>query len=108
MSGSPRVPGRRRWLAHLCLLLGVLAVVACATTPAPVSRGVPAASDAPAANSAAASAPPAREKVRIAHVSNGATMAVIDVARQAGMFDRYGVDAELQLIPNPISVAAML
>jgi NitT/TauT family transport system substrate-binding protein len=108
MSGISRVPGRRRWLAHLCLPLGVLAVVACASTPAPVSRGVPAASDSPAANSAATSAPPAREKVRIAHVSNGATMAVIDVARQAGMFDRYGVDAELQLIPNPISVAAML
>jgi len=109
--------GQRR-LGHLGLALGLLAAVACSGAPAAGSPGAPSgaapASGAtppasPAAPSGpAAAAPPAREKVRIAHVSNGATMGVIDVARQAGMFDRYGIDAELQLIPNPISVAAML
>jgi len=41
-------------------------------------------------------------------VSNGATMAVIDVVKQSGMFDRYGVDAELTLIRSPLSVASMI
>jgi ABC-type nitrate/sulfonate/bicarbonate transport system substrate-binding protein len=107
-------------LTVLCLT----ALVGCSTAPAPAASSqaanAPRSSDpasaggppsGPAQGGQAASAPaapPAREKVRIAHVSNGATMGVIDIVKQSGMFDRYGVDAELTLIRSPLSVAALL
>jgi NitT/TauT family transport system substrate-binding protein len=49
-----------------------------------------------------------RHKVRIAYVAQTTNMGVIDLAKQTGMFERYGVDAELTLVRNPLSVAAML
>ena len=49
-----------------------------------------------------------RHKARIAYVAQTTNMGVIDLAKQTGMFERYGVDAELTLVRNPLSVAAML
>ena len=113
--------GRRYTTALTVICLAALvgcsaAPAATATSPtADTSRSggaAPAASGtgsaAPTGQTGAPSAPPAREKVRIAHVSNGATMGVIDIVKQSGMFERYGVDAELTLIRSPLSVAALL
>jgi NitT/TauT family transport system substrate-binding protein len=46
--------------------------------------------------------------VRIAHVSRNATGGVLHVARDTGLLDRYGIDADLQYINSPLSVTAML
>jgi ABC-type nitrate/sulfonate/bicarbonate transport system substrate-binding protein len=107
-------------VARLLTIICLAALVACsAASPAPPAPGAagPSAGQARSSGSAPATAAPAatqapapapKEKVRIAHVSSGATMAVIDVVKQSGMFDRYGVDAELTLIRSPLSVASMI
>jgi NitT/TauT family transport system substrate-binding protein len=69
------------------------------TTDAATARGL-------SAGGAAPGAP--RHKARIAYVAQTTNMGVIDLAKQTGMFERYGVDAELSLVRNPLSVTAML
>ncbi len=76
---------------------------------APSAAAVPPATSAAATPEAAPSAAGALPyKVRIAYVAQTTNMGVVELARQTGMFERYGVDAELSLIRNPLSVAAML
>src|SRR5215217_9426159 len=62
----------------------------------------PAAASGLSSGGAAPGAP--RHKARIAYVAQTTNMGVIDLAKQTGMFERYGVDAELTLVRNPLSV----
>src|SRR5579884_3462541 len=105
------VPGGEMWpcrggrLATLATASALL-LLACAPSPAaPTGSAGPAAATPEAAPSAAGALP---YKVRIAYVAQTTNMGVVELARQTGMFERYGVDAELSLIRNPLSVAAML
>jgi ABC-type nitrate/sulfonate/bicarbonate transport system substrate-binding protein len=115
LARRPRRSGRAARLAPITLALVLAACAPAAPAPAPTgsSPGAPAAaSPAPAGASSApppaAAAPPPKEKVRIAYVSQGATIGVIDLVKQSGMFDRYGIDADLTLIRTPLSVSAMI
>ncbi len=114
---------------QLALLATVCALVLLACAPSPAGSVDPATGErrnaasrgdtasggatdqapAPAASTAAPGAAVAPlHKVRIAYVAQTTNMGVIDLARQTGMFERYGVDAELMMIRNPLSVAALL
>src|SRR5579875_78517 len=84
------------------LLLGasVVLLIGCVGGPAaPTPSGGP-------ASSAAA---PARERIRVAYATQTATFAAPFMAKEAGLFEKYGLDAELQFIPSgPTMVQSMV
>jgi ABC-type nitrate/sulfonate/bicarbonate transport system substrate-binding protein len=76
------------------LLLGVsvLLLLGCAGGSA-----APATSGGPAPSAAAA---PARERIRVAYAAQSASFAAAFMAKEAGLFEEYGLDAELQFIAS--------
>lgn len=93
-------------LGVLALLLGACAQPGPATgAPAATSSGsgAPGASNAPAAPSGAsapAAAAPRREKVKAAYATPSGAFAGIWMAKEAGLFDKYGLDVELVYISS--------
>jgi NitT/TauT family transport system substrate-binding protein len=85
----------------------VVTVAACssspAATPAPPSgsSAAPAPAGAAAAPAAPASAaPPRLEKVRVAYATVTAEFATPWMAKDAGLFEKYGLDADLQFVAS--------
>ena len=101
--------GRPALRALLAVSVWLAACSAPAAQPPPRQSNPAAAAPAPAsASSAESPSGGLRHKVRLAYVSQGATIGIIDVIRQSGMFERYGVDIDMRLIRTPLSVAAMV
>ncbi len=90
-------------------LAAVVVLVACApTAQAPVPAADAGAAPAPA-NAPPIVAPPARERVRVGYAALGAAFAAPWLAKDAGLFEKYGLDAELIYIPaGPTLIASML
>ena len=104
-NGRNSRPARYRKEAEMRLatVLAILtALAACA--PAPASPPRPAATTAvPAAAPAAeraAPTPPPLEKVRVAYAAPSGSFAAPWVAKEAGLFEKYGLDAELTYIAS--------
>ncbi len=98
------------------LLLGTIlgaallaALAACASMGTPASTGS-GASSAPAAAAppAAPAASPTPEHVKMSYAALAAHFAPGWVAREAGIFDKYGIDAELLHLPSRQASAALV
>src|SRR5262245_19772356 len=92
------------------LLLGVvLWLVACVPAAQPSAAVAPAGGMPAAAHGSIAAAPPARERVRMGYAALGAAFAAPWLAKDAGLFETYGLDVELTYIPaGPTLIASML
>ena len=91
---------------RLALMLACVALAACApaATSGPTGGASAPAAAAPAPSGQAPSAarpgdaPPAPQKVNVAIVSPSEVMAIPWVAKDSGIFARYGFDAEVPLV----------
>jgi ABC-type nitrate/sulfonate/bicarbonate transport system substrate-binding protein len=97
----------------LALCVALAAMTACASPPASAPAGssaLPAASSAPSAPAAsrAASAPaataPPRERVTILYPNQGGNQTATWLAKDAGLYDKYGLDADVEFIEGSPTV----
>ncbi|HLH23043.1 MAG TPA: ABC transporter substrate-binding protein [Chloroflexota bacterium] len=85
-----------------CVLIAMLACGAPAASPPP-SSAPPAAGSAPGAPAAAATAPP-RERVTILYPNQGGNQTATWLAKEAGLYDKYGLDADVEFIEGSPTV----
>jgi ABC-type nitrate/sulfonate/bicarbonate transport system substrate-binding protein len=86
----------------------LLAVVACSPAPA-APAAAPAVGGATPAAAAATAAAPSREHVMVAYVAPAAVFAAPWMSKEAGLFERYGLDAEVGYVASgPTMLKAML
>lgn len=102
------------------VLVGALLACGPSAAPAPsaggASSGAPAASGAPATGGAPAAATPAGElaiprspeRVRMSFAGQAAHFATVWVAKDAGLFEKYGIDAEVSFLPSRQASAALV
>jgi NitT/TauT family transport system substrate-binding protein len=78
----------------------ILALAGCQPTarPSPTTSAPTGATAAPAA--AAAPAPPPRKHLNLGYVAPSETFAIPWVAKESGIFDKYGLDVDLHLVPG--------
>src|SRR4051812_32861021 len=95
---------------RIALLLAALVLVAACTAGSPPPR--PAASQAVpggAAGDPPAAAPPPREPVRVGYAAIAGSFATPWMAKEAGLFEKYGLDADLTYIASgPTMLQAMV
>jgi NitT/TauT family transport system substrate-binding protein len=86
------------------LLLAVLSACAPASAPSPASeRAAPS-----AAAASTAAAPPPLEHVQMSYAGQSGQFAPGWVAKDAGLFEQYGIDADLFLMPSRQASAALV
>jgi NitT/TauT family transport system substrate-binding protein len=91
-----------RRLSVLCVTL--IAVLACASpAAAPPSASAPPAGVAPSAPAAAPTAPP-RERVTILYPNQGGNQTATWLAKEAGLYDKHGLDADVEFIEGSPTV----
>src|SRR4051812_49052994 len=88
-----------RRLLVLCCALVVM--VACTAPPAPASAGGAAP---PATGGAPAAAAPSRERVTILYPNQGGNQTATWLAKEAGLYDKYGLDAQVEFIEGSPTV----
>src|SRR5262245_8764854 len=95
------MPVRRLWssLALLCVC-----ALACGAPAAPTSGGAPAAGSA----GPTAAAPPAPVAMRFGVNTTGVQATPAWVAKDEGFFAKYGIDAELVVVPSAAQLAPAL
>jgi NitT/TauT family transport system substrate-binding protein len=94
-------------MRRLIGLVTVLTVLAC--TPAgPAAQDRAAAGAAPAAGAPAATARPALDRIRIAYATPTPAFAAPWVAKELGLFEKYGLDVDLTYTSNGLSLLAAL
>jgi NitT/TauT family transport system substrate-binding protein len=94
----------RRLPALYCALIVILACASPAAPPAPSGGAAPPASGgATPAPAAAATAPP-RERVTILYPNQGGNQTATWLAKEAGLYDKYGLDAQVEFIEGSPTV----
>ncbi|HLH25259.1 MAG TPA: ABC transporter substrate-binding protein [Chloroflexota bacterium] len=77
-----------------------LALAACQQAAQSAPAPSAAAGDAAAPAAPAAPAPPPRKHVDLGYVAPSETFAIPWIAKEAGLFDKYGLDVDLHLVPG--------
>jgi NitT/TauT family transport system substrate-binding protein len=88
-------------------LLTVLTVLAC-TSGGPASPQRAGSGTAPAAGAPAATARPALDRIRLAYATPTPAFAAPWVAKELGLFEKYGLDVDLTYTSNGLSLLAAL
>lgn len=108
----------RRWrtVSGLAVVIGALVLAACGPGAAPAAApqaakpaptGASQASGAPAAQGAPAAAPAPLSKLKLTYPSGGVPSLTIFAARDAGFFERNGLDVETLLLTSDRAMAAV-
>ncbi len=90
-----------RRLPFLCCAL--IAILACASPAAPPSSAPPSAGATAAGAAAVATAPP-RERVTILYPNQGGNQTATWLAKEAGLYDKYSLDADVEFIEGSPTV----
>jgi len=107
---------RWSWVSGVLLLVMALACAPAAPAPpaAPAGGGQPASAGAAPAAPAAASAPsattapPAPVRIRVAHSAIAGSQALLNVAQEAGLFMRHGLEVELTNVGGRAATQALV
>src|SRR4051794_40505370 len=102
----------RTGLTHsaITLLLGALVTCGPSAPPpaAPAGSVGTASSSAPAANGSATAVAQPAEHVRMSFAGQAAHFAPVWVAKDGGLFEKYGIDAEVSFLPSRQASAALV
>jgi NitT/TauT family transport system substrate-binding protein len=96
---NPRRPCRSHSATRVLVGAALLLLAAACSAPA-AAPTAPAGGAAPSAGSAAPAAPPPMERIRVGYATPSGGFAAPWMAKDAGLFEKYGLDAELTYIAS--------